>query len=77
MGEALAIRLALELAISKGWAKIICEGDCLLVINAFNGSSAPVSSIDEDSLSVTNSLSVCEFSWVPGELNGFAHNVAK
>lgn len=60
MGEALAIRLAMDwdLAIFKGWDKIVC-------VNAFKRSSAPqwdVSTVVEDFVPVANSLSACNFS---------------
>lgn len=35
-GEANAVRLAIILAMEKGWSHVHLKGDCLQVINAFN-----------------------------------------
>lgn len=34
MGEALVVRTVMDLACRRGWDKVVCEGDCLPLIDA-------------------------------------------
>ncbi|KAL0448155.1 UNVERIFIED_CONTAM: putative mitochondrial protein [Sesamum latifolium] len=78
--EALAARMAAELAKSLGWSRLILEGDCLNLIRKLNSPGPDLSSIGPITFNIKSSLAHCDtviFPHTHRENNRLAHKLAK
>ncbi|KAF7814503.1 reverse transcriptase [Senna tora] len=81
MSEALAVRKALEMAVSLGFCNLMVESDCLNLIRSLNGDTScglwDCSAILDDILSLKASLGNVSFGWIPRSYNLVADWLSK
>ncbi|EPS58897.1 hypothetical protein M569_15915, partial [Genlisea aurea] len=81
LGEALAARKILELAVMMKFTKVILEGDCLMVIQVLADRSSVqfslIGNILQDSVLLMEKFEDCRLRHTRCEFNGAAHHLAK
>ncbi|KAL0357534.1 UNVERIFIED_CONTAM: putative mitochondrial protein [Sesamum calycinum] len=80
MAEAWAAREAIQLAVRKGWRKVVIEGDCAPLIKKLADIIRDSSSLDPvvaDILKYADNFHLCLFSWVKPSGNAVAHHLAQ
>ncbi|EPS69206.1 hypothetical protein M569_05560, partial [Genlisea aurea] len=81
VGEAMAARKILELAVAMKFPRVFVEGDCLLVIQALTDTSSSLFSslgnVLHDSATLMAQFEVCRISHTRRQNNAAAHHLAK
>ncbi|KAL0340131.1 UNVERIFIED_CONTAM: hypothetical protein Sradi_4529900 [Sesamum radiatum] len=80
MAEAWAAREAIQLAVRKGWRKVVIEGDCASLIRKLADGTRDSSLVDPvvvDILKYAVNFHPCLFSWVKRSGNAVAHHLAQ
>ncbi|KAK8952445.1 hypothetical protein KSP39_PZI004212 [Platanthera zijinensis] len=79
VAEALAARLAIEMAVTNGWTSVVVEGDCATVIHHLATLTVPFSldrPIIRDALALARSIPTIEFVFARRSCNRVAHAIA-
>ncbi|KAK8956842.1 hypothetical protein KSP39_PZI001252 [Platanthera zijinensis] len=79
VSEALAARLAIEMAVTNGWTSVVVEGDCATVIHHLATLTVPFSldrPIIRDALALARSIPTIEFVFARRSCNRVAHAIA-
>ncbi|KAL0365727.1 UNVERIFIED_CONTAM: hypothetical protein Sangu_0670300 [Sesamum angustifolium] len=80
LAEAWAAQEAIQLAVRKGWRKVVIEGDCASLIKKLADSIRDSSLLDPlvaDILRYADNFHLCLFSWVKRSGNAVAHHLAQ